>query len=220
MHLGKSVKLLAVRETSHTGLWFCAFFFSFHIHSEQRSVYLEAVFLQLSHWERRRALCTPPLSHSLCSWVTSSSFWNNNLFNLSCPWMFVGVSTCLTLVLLIFRFLKRSWTNSIPKQNPCLLSTFQWLVRHISDAYHPGLWAFASPEFYVRKVLLLFLTTASCLLNRKAPRQWVFWGIQDTVALYILVCLFHFLCNECSRCQKYASGEDFEELFPKYMFSI
>lgn len=85
----------------------------------------------------------------------------------------MGVSICLTLVLLIFRFLKRSRTSSIPKGNPYLLSSFQWLVRHISGAYHLGIWAFTWPEFYGRKGLLLFLTR-SYLLRRKTPRQSVF----------------------------------------------
>jgi len=109
----------------------------------------------------------------------------------------MGVSTRLTLVLLIFRFLKRSWTNWIPNRNPCLLLSFQWLVRCVSGAYHLGLWAFTCPEFYGRKVLLLFLTIRSCLLHRKTHRHCFFSSILDTLALHILVCLFHLLSNEC-----------------------
>lgn len=100
----------------------------------------------------------------------------------------MGLSICLTLVLLIFRFLKRSRTNSIPKENPYLLSSFQWLVRHIYGAYHLGLWAFTWPQFYGRKFFLLFLTTRSCLLHRKTPRHWVFsvfWTHWFYIFLYV-----------------------------------
>lgn len=60
-----------------------------------------------------------------------------------------------------------------------------------------SLWAFVCPEFYGSKVLLLLLTAAGCLLHRKIPGQWVFWSILHPVALHILVCLFHFLYDEC-----------------------
>lgn len=109
--------------------------------------------------------------------------------------MFMGVSTCLTLVLLIFRFLKRSWTNSIPRQNRCSLSTFQWLVRHVSGAHHLGLWASTCPVFYGRKVLLLFLTT-SFLLHRKMLRQWFFLSILDTLGcMFLYVCSISYVMN-------------------------
>lgn len=75
--------------------------------------------------------------------------------------------------------------------------SLQLLVRHVSSAYCFGLKAFAYPEFYGRKVRLLFLTATGFLLHRNIPGQWVFWSILGPVALHVLVCLFHFLYNEC-----------------------
>lgn len=77
------------------------------------------------------------------------------------------------------------------------LFSLQLFVRHVSGAYHFGLRAFAFPEFYGRKVLLLFLIATSCLLHRKIPGQWEFWSILHPLALHVLVCLFHFLYSEC-----------------------
>lgn len=93
MDLGRSVKLLAVRWMSHTvwvlfgWFWFfsvCFCFvlliFFFHMHSKQRSMYLDAVFLQLPHWERRAS--EPFLCPTHFVVLPRSAFWNNyNLFN-------------------------------------------------------------------------------------------------------------------------------------------
>lgn len=76
-----------------------------------------------------------------------------------------------------------SASSLISKENPCLISFSQWLIRHVSGAYHLGLWSFRCPEFCGRKVLLLFLTT-SCLLHRRTPRQWGFLSILDTDVTY------------------------------------